>query len=121
MFVKITVFLFFLTIFIELQFLSQKGKLLLKKNATGLFNMVCSGSTTRLEVATELLKILGLRDKIKVTEVHSSYWEKNYHAPRPDCESLINKNLDMLGLNIMRDWKICLSEYIEDSYKNYLL
>ncbi|MDC0516777.1 SDR family oxidoreductase [Candidatus Pelagibacter sp.] len=96
-------------------------KLLLKKNASGLYNMVCSGSTTRLEVAKELLTVLGLEDKIKVTEVYSSYWKKDYPAPRPDCESLINKNLDVLGLNIMRDWRICLKEYIEDSYKDYLL
>ena len=49
------------------------------------------------------------------------YWKKDYFAPRPDCESLVNKKLDSLGLNIMRDWKICLKEYINKYYKNYLL
>ena len=82
-------------------------------------NMVCSGATTRLEVTSELLAILGLDNKIKITEVHSDYWKKDYYAPRPDCEILVNKNLDALKLNIMRNWKICLKEYIEDSYANY--
>jgi dTDP-4-dehydrorhamnose reductase len=95
-------------------------KLLLEKNSWGLYNLVCSGSTSRLEVAKELINILGLDKEIKIKEVHSGYWKKDYFAPRPDCESLVNKKLDLLGLNIMRDWKICLREYINSYYKNYL-
>ena len=93
---------------------------LLEKNSWGLYNLVCSGSTSRLEVAKELINILGLDKEIKIKEVHSGYWKKDYFAPRPDCESLVNKKLDLLGLNIMRDWKICLREYINSYYKNYL-
>jgi len=33
---------------------------------------------------------------------------------------LINKKLNLRGLNQMRDWKICLEEYIRDYYKGYL-
>lgn len=96
-------------------------KILLEKNLWGLYNLVCSGSTSRLEVAKELINILGLDKEITIKEVESDYWKKDYFAPRPDCESLINKKLDSLGLNIMRDWKICLKEYINKYYKNYLL
>jgi dTDP-4-dehydrorhamnose reductase len=96
-------------------------KILLEKNLWGLYNLVCSGSTSRLEVAKELINILGLDKEITIKEVESDYWKKDYFAPRPDCESLVNKKLDSLGLNIMRDWKICLKEYINKYYKNYLL
>jgi dTDP-4-dehydrorhamnose reductase len=96
-------------------------KILLEKNLWGLYNLVCSGSTSRLEVAKELINILGLDKEITIKEVQSDYWKKDYFAPRPDCESLVNKKLDSLGLNIMRDWKICLKEYINKYYKNYLL
>lgn len=96
-------------------------KILLEKNLWGLYNLVCSGSTSRLEVAKELINILGLDKEITIKEVESDYWKKDYFAPRPDCESLVNKKLDSLGLNIMRDWKICLKDYINKYYKNYLL
>ena len=82
--------------------------------------MVCGGLTGRFEVATELVQLLGLEDEIKVTEVDSEYFSKEYFADRPACERLINKKLDDLRLNIMRDWKVTLKEYIEDYYFNYL-
>jgi dTDP-4-dehydrorhamnose reductase len=95
-------------------------KLLLENNIWGLFNMVCSGSVSRFDVAKELLSILNLEKEIKITEVDSDYWKKEYFVSRPDSESLINKKLDKLEMNIMRDWKVCLKEYINSNYKDYL-
>ena len=82
--------------------------------------MVCDGLTSRLEVATELLRLLNIENKVKIIEVDSEYFSKDYFADRPDCERLINKNLDKYGLNLMRDWKVALAEYISDYYKDYL-
>ena len=95
-------------------------KLLLENQKWGLFNMVCSGFVKRSEVAKELLSIINLEEKIKITEVDSDYWKKEYFVSRPDSECLINKKLDLLNMNKMRDWKVCLKEYIEDYYKKYL-
>ena len=95
-------------------------RLLIEKGQRGLFNMVCGGLTSRLEVATELVKMLDLQEKIKITEVSSIHFAEEYFADRPDCERLINKKLDDLGLNIMRDWRISLSSYIKDYYPGYL-
>ncbi len=95
-------------------------KLLIEKGQRGLFNMVCSGLTSRLEVATELVSLLELQDEIKITEVDSNFFAKEYFADRPDCERLINKSLDDLGLNIMRDWMVALKEYTNDYYPFYL-
>ena len=94
-------------------------KLLIEKEERGLFNMVCGGLTGRFEVATVLVKILGLKDKIKITEVNSDYFSKEYFANRPDCERLINKRLNDLGLNFMRDWKVALKDYLRDYYNYY--
>ena len=91
-------------------------KLLIEKGQRGLFNMVCGGLTSRLEVATELVQLLNLDYEIKITEVDSNYFSKEYFADRPDCERLINKNLDDLELNIMRDWRVALKEYLLDYY-----
>jgi dTDP-4-dehydrorhamnose reductase len=95
-------------------------KLLLENNIWGLFNMVCSGFISRFDVAKELLSILNLEKEIKINEVDSNYWKKEYFVSRPDSECLINKKLNKLKMNIMRDWKVCLKEYISSNYKDYL-
>jgi dTDP-4-dehydrorhamnose reductase len=94
--------------------------LLLKNNQRGLFNMVCEGLTGRLEVAKSLIDIIKLDSIVKITEVNSDYFSKEYFADRPDCERLINKKLNDLNLNIMRDWEKALNEYIINYYKYYL-
>ena len=95
-------------------------KLLLEKELWGLYNMVCEGLTGRLEVTSELLNILGLEEEIKLTSVDSTYFKEEYFATRPDSERLINMKLNSRKMNIMRDWKLCLREYIKDYYEGYL-
>jgi dTDP-4-dehydrorhamnose reductase len=99
---------------------AKNVKLLLEKEYWGLYNMVCDGETSRLEVAREVVKILGLVGQVKITEVSSEYFKKDYFAARPPCERLLNRKLNLRGLNIMRDWKIALKEYLGSYYKNYL-
>ena len=82
--------------------------------------MVCSGVTGRYEVTHELIKVLGKENEIKITPVQSDYWKKEYFAERPSSERLINKKLDLRKLNIMRDWRVCLKEYINSYYQGYL-
>ena len=95
---------------------AKNVKLLVDKDERGLFNMVCQGLTSRLEVAIKLVQLLNLEDEIIITEVDSDYFSQEYFAERPNCERLINKNLDDLGLNIMRDWKVALDEYLNNYY-----
>jgi dTDP-4-dehydrorhamnose reductase len=79
----------------------------------GLYNQVCGGSGSRLDVAREFVRLLGLEQEVRVTEVDSSYWKQEYFAPRPASEKLVNMKLDRRGLNFMRDWKVCLEEYAQ--------
>ncbi len=99
---------------------AQNTKLLLEKNKRGLFNMVCEGLTDRLEVANELLRLLKVDKEVNIIEVDSNYFSKTYFAERPNCERLINKNLNNHDLNIMRNWKTALKDYVNDYYKEYL-
>ena len=87
-------------------------KLILENELSGVFNLVCEGETSRLEVAHEILKILNLEDIIKIREVDSSFFHDKYFAARPFSERLENQKLNKLNLNIMRNWKICLKEYL---------
>ena len=96
-------------------------KLLIQEGQRGLFNMVCGGLTGRLQVAEELLKILQMGDAVRITEVSSDFFAKEYFAARPVSERLINKRLNDIDLNIMRDWKVALYEYIRNYYDDYLV
>jgi dTDP-4-dehydrorhamnose reductase len=99
---------------------AKNVKALLEKEYWGLYNMVCGGETSRLEVAQELLKILGLENKVKINIVTSEYFKETYFAERPPSERLVNKKLDLRGLNLMRNWKDALKEYITNYYRGYL-
>ena len=99
---------------------AKNTKKLLETNNFGLYNMVCEGKTSRLEVSKEIIKILKLEEEIKINEVKSSHFSNVFFAERPKSENLINGELNKKGLNIMRPWKETLKEYIDTSYKNYL-
>jgi dTDP-4-dehydrorhamnose reductase len=94
--------------------------LLLECELWGVYNMVCSGVTSRLEVAEYLVHALGLAERVRVTPVSSDYFAAEYFAARPPSERLITKKLDLRGLNIMRDWRVCLEEYLVEYYAGYL-
>jgi dTDP-4-dehydrorhamnose reductase len=99
---------------------AQNLKALLETEFYGLYNLVCNGETSRLEVAQELLRILSLEDVIKINVVGSEYFAAEYFAPRPASERLINYKLSLRGLNLMRDWRIALRDYIRNSYADYV-
>lgn len=99
---------------------ARNVKALIEKEYWGLYNMVCGGQTSRLEVATEMIRLLKLEDKVKLTPVGSDFFKETYFAERPPCERLINRKLNIRGLNLMRDWRVALKDYIDNYYKGYL-
>lgn len=99
---------------------ARNVKVLLEKEYWGLYNMVCGGETSRLEVAAEMIKILGLEGRVQIKAVSSDHFKNEYFAERPPCERLVNKKLNIRQMNLMRDWRIALKEYIEDYYTGYL-
>jgi len=99
---------------------AKNVKLLIEKEYWGLYNLVCGGQTSRLEVTNELLRLLNLEKEIKVNSVKSDYFKEIYFAERPPNERLINKKLDLRNINIMQDWKNALKEYIDNYYQDYL-
>ena len=78
----------------------------------GLYNMVCEGNANRYEVAKELVKLLKKEEEIKINKVKSDYWDEEYFAIRPESEKLKNLKLVSREANYMRDWRICLKEYV---------
>jgi len=99
---------------------ARNVKLLIEKELWGLYNMVCGGQTSRFEVASEMLQILGLEKEVKLQPVSSEYFKNEYFAERPPCERLTNRKLELRKLNLMRDWRIALREYLDNYYKGYI-
>jgi len=99
---------------------AKNVKLLFEKEYWGLYNLVCKGQTGRMEVAEELVELLGLKDTVKLTEVTSDHFKDVYFAQRPPCERLVNKKLELRGLNIMQDWRVALKQYLDTYYTEYL-
>ncbi len=99
---------------------ARNVKLLIEKGKTGLYNMACKGKTSRVEVACELINLLRLNGSVKISEVSSDYFQKEYFAPRPASERLINARLHKESLDVMKDWKTSLSEYLNNAYSDYI-
>ncbi len=99
---------------------AKNVKALIEKEYWGLYNMVCGGQTSRLEVAHELLSLLGLSNEIKINVVNSDYFKEIYFAERPPCERLDNRKLKLRNINLMQDWKVALKEYIHLYYTSYI-
>ncbi|MDB2648016.1 NAD(P)-dependent oxidoreductase [Flavobacteriaceae bacterium] len=99
---------------------AKNVKLLIEKEYWGLYNLVCGGETSRLEVTNELLRLLKLENTVKVNSVKSDHFKDIYFAERPPNERLVNKKLNLRNINIMQDWKIALKEYIKNYYSGYL-
>ena len=92
---------------------------LIESDLYGIYNQVCGGSGSRYDVVKEFVRLMDLENKIKINKVSSEFFKEEYFAPRPKSEKLLNTKLLARGLNTMRDWKICLSEYVELFKEDY--
>lgn len=81
----------------------------------GLYNMVSQGEASRYETAIEMNSHLKLG--LNINKVDSDYYSEEYFAPRPYSEKLINDKLNKLDRNYMREWKVCLHEYLNEYFK----
>jgi dTDP-4-dehydrorhamnose reductase len=98
-------------------FSSSLKRLLEEGLECGLYNLVCSGSGNRVDVARHLLYLIG-REDIKITEVDSLFFKDEYSSERPYSEILISKRLTTIGKNYMRDWRDCLKDYVSGAEFN---
>ncbi len=84
---------------------------LLDNEKYGVFHGACDGSTSRYEVACELVKLLGA-EGVTVNSVTSNNFGTDYFAPRPSSEVLLNTDLKTLAPAITRPWEEALADYI---------
>ena len=89
--------------------LVQNGKI-------GLYHSSNNGETTWFEFANEVVKDLGLQSEV----IHIKSEEYPTLAKRPKYSVLRNYFLELEKLNIMRQWKVALEDFI-NNYKERLL
>lgn len=90
-------------------------EILLQKNVTGTYNMVCSGMPTRYEVAQEIVRLLNYKD-VMVNPVDSSFFAQTFTTARSASECLINERLANEHLNLQRAWQDALADYLKTDY-----
>ncbi len=75
--------------------------------------MANTGTCTRYDVAKEVLEIFGRKD-VQLNAVSSEAFV--LPAPRAKSEMLRNYCLEMRGLNLMRDWREAMKDYLKKRY-----
>lgn len=63
--------------------------------------------------------VFGPRHELKCTDIDvNADWLS--HLDFRDFDAYCAVNLTLRGLNIMRDWRVCLDEYLAEHYAGYL-
>ncbi len=85
---------------------------LIERNASGIYNAVNEGCASRYEYVTEIIKLLNYATIVR--PVNSGEFPRK--ANMPDNECLENARLNNEGINLMRNWKDALKDYITSTY-----
>lgn len=82
---------------------------LLNRKMLGTYHISCVGSASRFDIAKKFIQLL--RCDVKVHGVLSSFFEKEYDAPRPTSEVLVNS---LIPGFTPRHWYTCLEAYVKE-------
>jgi len=85
---------------------------LMQANVYGTFNAVNTGTASRFDYVSAIIKAFNFSNKI--IPVESNAFPRK--ANMPDNEMLENAHLNLINLNRMRPWKDALKEYIVNTY-----
>ena len=91
---------------------------IVKTGFYGTYHLACKGKASRYDVAKEILEILGRKD-VELKPVSSSYFKKEYFAPRPRSEEMRNYVLDLRGMNGMPMWQDAMKTYLKMHFASY--
>jgi dTDP-4-dehydrorhamnose reductase len=96
--------------------LAKNSLLLAESNATGTWCMASNGYATFHDVATEIINLLSLAERIAIPRAIDQQINSMDVAPRPKQVIMSTKKLLDSGLNIQRDWRTSLSEYLKQPW-----
>lgn len=94
-------------------------EVLFNSNFYGKYHMACKGDTNRVMVAKFILKTLNVGGG-KVNEVSSEFFKKQFYVQRAKVERMVNANLEVKGINLMRNWEEALKDYLFDEWSELM-
>lgn len=96
--------------------LAKNSLLLLAKQASGVYCMASHGSASFYELTVEIVRALGIGDRIQVGRIEASLLAAKERAPRPLKAVMCNTRLQREGLDLQRPWQSSLAEYLSSPY-----
>jgi len=89
---------------------------LLAEGKKGIYNMAGQGECSFYELACEIVKCLGISNRIKIIKVSADKFARKESAKRPLKATIVNKRLRDEGLDLQRFWQESLKEYLNHEY-----
>jgi dTDP-4-dehydrorhamnose reductase len=96
--------------------LAKNCLLLLASERTGTYCMASHESASFYELACEISVQLGITDKVKINAIDSAVLAAKEKAVRPLSAIMINRRLEVEGLDRQRPWRQALAEYLNHPY-----
>lgn len=90
---------------------ARQTKIVLDEGLCGLFHCTAGGEASRFDLARFVFEKLSMDVDLLPCSIEEFPWK----APRPKYTPLVNMRLDELGLNIMRDCREALNEFLRES------
>lgn len=91
---------------------------LIRTDKYGIYNMVGHGSASYYEYAKAIVEYSGVNG-VKIIPIESTDFKED--APRKSNLTVTNGKLRETGLDLMRDWKVALKDYISGIKKEGLI
>lgn len=85
----------------------------------GLYHSACIGMCSRADIARRFVDLLGLKERVEIVEVNSSYFDQEYFTQRPDSERLLSNKLTELGINTIDKWEEALNDYAKEFVRDF--
>jgi len=96
--------------------LAKNVLLLISLDKTGIYNMASLGQATFLDVAKTMAEVLDTSQKLEISPFPKNLSWKLDVATRPESVLMLNSRLDSEGINLQRNWKDALIEYLNSPF-----
>ncbi|BFO57663.1 MULTISPECIES: SDR family oxidoreductase [Comamonadaceae] len=96
--------------------LAYNSLLLLARGETGRFCMASHGQASFFELASEIVRLLGLDGRIEIARVAAEAMARKEKAMRPAAVVMRNAALQARGLDRQRSWQDSLAGYLAHPY-----
>lgn len=96
--------------------LAENTLALLGSQKSGIFNMACLDSASFYDIALAMTELLEITELVRILPAPDKDDKKHDLAQRPRTVFMNNERLNQEGLNMQREWRVALAEYLQAPY-----